>query len=268
MWKPKSINPFLLCFALCLGVALFSFWQIINWYQSVSASNEILNEVRSSAVIVDSVVTPLNGASFQSDPQPAPSPYLSVNFTELKQRNNDIMAWLKLDSAKIDMPIVQTTDNAFYLTHNLDKKSSNLGWVFADVRSNIEHLGFNTVLYGHNAVSGQMFGSLKSLLHTDFIVDPEAKFLQFTTPTQKMRFEIVSVFKTDDSDYKYTSQVFIDEAEREAFVQYIQHKNLVATLAQSTLSPIDTFLTLSTCHGRAGTSNRLAIVAKLISVES
>jgi sortase B len=57
------------------------------------------------------------------------------------KRNEEVVGWLRIASADIDMPIVQTTDNEFYLDHDLDKRPNELGWVFASALSNVQYLG-------------------------------------------------------------------------------------------------------------------------------
>jgi|HigsolmetaGSP11D_1036233.scaffolds.fasta_scaffold01900_3 SrtB family sortase len=269
----RNINPFLIIGVLSLGGLGYFGFQIFNWYLDNLNTNEILNEVRYSVLEPQVASTPIKGViknsedSFESIPRHKPSPNnLSIDFDELKKRNSDIVAWLKFDAVNIDMPIVQTTDNEFYLNHNLDKRRSSTGWVFADVRSNLSHLGFNTVLYGHNLANGQMFGSLKELLKDDKLAVPEFRQLHLITEKQSMLFEIVSVFRTNEKDFKYVKQIFLDDSERQAYLGYIHDMNEVAFLNGSSISLHDKFLTLSTCSGPSGTEKRLVTVAKLASV--
>ncbi|WP_240420294.1 class B sortase [Paenibacillus periandrae] len=201
-----------------------------------------------------------------SAPAAQPSPFLKVDFTDLKKRNSDIIAWLKIGSVNFDMPIVQTTNNDFYLDHDLDKKPNSLGWVFADPRSNTEHLNFNTVLYGHNALSGVMFGSLKGLFDHTEEEKPDSPVIQFSTPSRQMLFEVVSVYVIDETDLLYTKQVFAADADRQQFIDRLLERNEVKSFNRSDLSTFDKFLTLSTCYGSAGTTKRLVVVAKQVAL--
>ena len=45
-----------------------------------------------------------------------------IDFDELKQINPDSDAWIIIDGTKIDLPIVKSIDNEFYLHHNIEKK--------------------------------------------------------------------------------------------------------------------------------------------------
>lgn len=269
MWKVMNIKPTSICLlgvGVCLGAALFLAIKIEDRQHGIQSSNAILSEVRSAAVslITEPVASAAQPDQFDGTSAPAtkPSPFLGVNFTDLKKRNSDIVAWLKIDSVSIDMPIVQTTNNDFYLDHDLDKKPSSLGWVFADPRSNTEHLNFNTVLYGHNALNGDMFGSLKGLLDSTEEEKPEV--IRFTTPTRQMLFEITSVYVTDETDLLYTKQVFATDADRQQLIDRLIERNEVKAFNRSDLSTFDKFLTFSTCYGSSGTTKRLVVVAKQV----
>ena len=47
---------------------------------------------------------------------------INVDFKELKERNNDTVAWIQVGGTNINYPVVQTKDNSYYLTHSFDKK--------------------------------------------------------------------------------------------------------------------------------------------------
>lgn len=40
-----------------------------------------------------------------------------LQLEELKKQNNDIVAWLEIPDTKINFPVLQTTDNEYYMTH-------------------------------------------------------------------------------------------------------------------------------------------------------
>jgi sortase B len=83
-----------------------------------------------------------------------------VNFTALTAKNPEIKGWITLNDTAIDLPIVQTTDNSFYLTHRFDEKKNKLGTPFIDLGNTGEFTDRNTVIYGHAVRSGAMLGSL------------------------------------------------------------------------------------------------------------
>ena len=84
----------------------------------------------------------------------------TVNFTALAAKNPEIKAWVTLEDTAIDLPIVQTSDNSFYLTHRFDEKKNKLGTPFIDAGCAGDFSSRHTVIYGHAVRSGAMLGSL------------------------------------------------------------------------------------------------------------
>ena len=57
---------------------------------------------------------------------------LSVDFTELLTKNKDTVGWIKVNGTNINYPIVQSTDNNYYLKHAFDGSANDAGWIYAD----------------------------------------------------------------------------------------------------------------------------------------
>ena len=191
------------------------------------------------------------------------NPYLAVDLKPLKEKNNDVVGWLKVGGVGIDIPIVQTTDNKFYLDNDIDKKKNSTGWVFVDTRGNLDHMALNTVLYGHN-VRGRHFGLLKKFLDPEVANKKDANIIQLTTENKQMVFEIVSVYITHYEDWEYVKTHFSSDEERMNFVNHIKDRNQVKAFQKENLSGSDNYITFSTCHGQIGTDKRLVVHAKLV----
>ena len=77
-------------------------------------------------------------------------PYrINPTYKKLMEINDETVGWLKVNGTNIDYPLVQTTDNAYYLNNNYYKEADFNGWVFMDYRNNIKELDKNTIIYGH-----------------------------------------------------------------------------------------------------------------------
>lgn len=78
---------------------------------------------------------------------------IDVDFSDL-----DANAWIKLEGTNISYPVLQGSDNSYYLHHDAD---GNKSWttVFADYRSDMNN-GKNIVIYGHHLLSGGMFSPI------------------------------------------------------------------------------------------------------------
>lgn len=194
-------------------------------------------------------------------------PYLEVDLAPLREKNPDVVGWLKIDSVGIDIPIVQTTDNKFYLDNDIDKKKNSGGWVFADCKANLDHMSTNSVLYGHN-LRGRHFGLLKKLLDEEVSSKEGAGIIQLTTTNKQMVFEVVSVYITNYDDWDYVKTSFASDVERGNFVNRMIDKNKVEAFKKDSLSGYDNYLTFSTCHGAVGTDKRLVVHSRLIASRS
>lgn len=74
--------------------------------------------------------------------------------------NSDGLGFLYIPSLDVRLPIAQTTDNDFYLTHTFDKTYNINGCIFEDYRITDKLNANHIILYGHSMNSGAMFGTL------------------------------------------------------------------------------------------------------------
>lgn len=171
----------------------------------------------------------------QSEPEP-------VNFTLLKERNSDIVGWLKVPNTIIDYPVVQADNNDYYLGRSFERKKSAAGAIFMDYRNEVQTLSGNIVLYGHRMRDGTMFKALVNYLDRDFFF--ENRTITFDTLEAPQQWEAISVYETDTS-YNYIQTTFEDKKEYVDFLKGIQKKSRIRT--DTALSDEDVILTLSTC---------------------
>ena len=85
---------------------------------------------------------------------------ISIDFASLIEINSDTMGWLQACDGEIDGPVVQTTDNSFYLDHRFDGSLGSVGCFFADAELPDAFGAPLTVVYGHNRKDGSMFHPL------------------------------------------------------------------------------------------------------------
>ncbi len=58
----------------------------------------------------------------------------------LQDINPRIVGWLTLEGTRLDNPVLQATDNDFYLRHNYKDKESRGGSIFMDFRNDAAEL--------------------------------------------------------------------------------------------------------------------------------
>ena len=81
-------------------------------------------------------------------------------FKELRQLNDEVIAWLTVNDTNIDYPITQGTNNMKYVNTNAEGRYSLSGSVFLDYRNNSGFSDFNSIIYGHNMDRKTMFGEI------------------------------------------------------------------------------------------------------------
>lgn len=114
-----------------------------------------------------------------------------INFDALKDINPDIIGWLYIPQIEVDLPILQGMDNETYLTKSFDGGYSPLGSVFtwADAAENLSDP--HICLFGHNMLSGQMFGRLSRFQDADFLAGNPSCWIY--TPERTKEIEIYRV---------------------------------------------------------------------------
>lgn len=68
--------------------------------------------------------------------------------------------WIQCEGTPIDYPVMQGTDNEYYLYHLPDGTVNGLGSIFMDFQNDPELEDDNTILYGHHMQNGSMFASI------------------------------------------------------------------------------------------------------------
>lgn len=235
--KKKSKVIYNIIIAICLIVIAFSIYKIIDWVIENNKSKSILEDIYEVTHITHEEITINN----------RPVEKTSYSFTDLLQRNPQTIGWVHVPNSNIDYPVVQTTDNDFYLTHSFDKSENSAGWVFADYSCKIPG-SQNTIIYGHNRRDRSMFGSLKNVLEDNWKADPNNQYITFADLNETGIYQIFSVFVCNDNDVN--SYLSTDFKSDEDFKTYL--KNLKNNSMQSYDTDIENaekMITLYTCYG-------------------
>ena len=188
---------------------------------------------------------------------------LEIDFNQLLKRNSDTVGWIEVKGTNINYPIVQTTDNNYYLTHAFDKTENEAGWVFMDYRNDSVNFNQNTIIYAHSRLTGSMFGSLKNILNSSWYTNKNNHIIRLSTPTENTMWQVFSVYTIPKESYYITPSFNSNEA-------YLEFLNTIKSRSEvdfsGTVNTNDKILTLSTCKDNFG--NRVVMHAKLIKRES
>ena len=169
---------------------------------------------------------------------------------ELQAQNADIVGWLEIENTNINYPVLQGTDNSYYMTHNYKKENSKNGSIFLDANYNWNIPSNNLLIYGHNLGNGMMFQELLKYENESFY--QEHPVIRFTTAEEDTEYEIISAFKSrvyhksEKNVFRY--YFFLNNESEEEYNQFVKNaKNVSLYPIDVTASYGDQLITLSTC---------------------
>ncbi len=193
-------------------------------------------------------------------------------------RNADITAWLFFPDVAgavspgltIDTAVVKYKDNDYYLSHDLEKKENENGWIFFDSNCDGTYLtnNRNTILYGH-ARSDNMFGGLKYLNEKPKWYENKSNhYIRIQTESQDTIWQIFAWYETNVDDevasgYNYITKKFPSDEYYVEFLNRLQSKNMIDSFTRFEFDADDKILTLSTCK-TYDKAIRVVIHAKLV----
>lgn len=183
----------------------------------------------------------------------------------LLKKNKKLIGWVKIDDTYIDYPVMQTSDNEYYLDHNLNQEYDKNGSIFMDKDCDVIKPSTNLILYGHHMQSGKMFGDLDKYSNKSYY--EKHKYIEFDTIYEKGVYEVMYVFRSrvySEQDVVFKYYQFIDAMSEVEF-----NSNMKEMAAMSlydtgvTASYGDRLLTLSTCDYQEK-NGRFVVVAKKV----
>lgn len=197
--------------------------------------------------------------------QQAAGEQLPPNFTALQEVNHDIYAWLDIPGSHISTPVLQCQeDQDFYLNHGLDRNNSPDGALFTEPAYNgMEFDDLVTVIYGHRAESGAMFGGLQDL-YSDSAQFSSCDQITIYLPDHTLCFQVFAAVPFDDRHLLYQYD-FSDPNVYSAFFNAIKSIRELGAHLNVEAFPVypDQVLILSTCLEGDETS-RYLVMSKLL----
>lgn len=204
-------------------------------------------------------VKPAKRTQAQSSAQPAT--LSGVNLAKLQSQNAEFIAWLQIPGTSVSYPVVQTSDTAFYLTHNFKRQKAKAGALFSLPSTDYRTPGKNIVIYGHHLSHrpNAMFSPLLNYKQAGYGRKHSKVLLDSIFRSNTYR--VFAVVNWDiDGDWMPMQTSFGSTEEFTAFVQEAQRGSLYDTGVS--VPENAEILTLITCDRSFGGANgRLAVMA-------
>ncbi len=198
-------------------IFIISIIKIINWNVENNKINNIIQKEEDK--IIES-----NGKKYLDE--------------SIKKDNEDTIGWLIVDGTNINYPVVQYSDNLYYLSHDFYNQDNSAGWIFMDYQNDLNDQ--NIIIYGHHRLDGSMFGSIDEL----FKNNNNSLNITLITNDKIFNYRIFSIYKISSFD-SYNSRNFenfkktIEEFSNRSIINYNNYNNYNDTKQ---------IITLSTCH--------------------
>ena len=115
------------------------------------------------------------------------------------------VAWIKIGGTHIDYPVMQASDNQWYLNHDYYGDDSASGAVFLDFRNSALFSDRVSVIYGHRMNGDLMFSDVAKYRDADYFAAHRTGELILPIGTIKLRAVSFREISADDNLYRNLS---------------------------------------------------------------
>lgn len=192
-------------------------------------------------------------------------------FTDIRKTNKDVVGQIYLAGTKLNYWVTQTTNNTYYLNHNINKASNGYGTPFVDFRAKItpSYQSTNITIYGHSDDANDTYlSAIKK--YKDLAFYQAHPTITFNTIYGNGTYKVIGLFLENvDQSNSFGYHNFVEANDSfntgKGLAQYVQQVK-----GRSFLSiPVDVqdgdkLITLSTCLSTSSKHSRYVLVARKV----
>lgn len=235
-------NIYTVLMLICVIVFLFALYKVVGILLDYKEIDDYYNEAKEEYVVEDD-----GGISY-------------IKLAELIKKNVDVKGWIYIKDTDISYPLLQGSDNQYYLYRNYDKQYLGAGSIFIEASNSSDLSDLHTIIYGHNMHNGAMFGTLDKFFKESY--RDEHPYVYVMLPDGKWnKYEIFAAYTADIEDGTFT--VFSEgDTAYNKYLELIESKNTY----KNTVPPEngEQILTLSTCTEDSNDYKRNVLQAKFM----
>lgn len=222
--------------AVLFCVAAFSAYKLISLRLEYKEGEKVYQELTRYVHLEG--YTPGEGTPSEGSQQQGPY----VDYDQLLAINGDFVGWIYIPDTDVNYPIVQGSDNDYYLYRMFNKDYNAAGSIFMDCGNRSDWSDYNTVLYGHNMKNGTMFADVESYRNQGYYDAHPTGLLLTEEGNYELLFFAGYAAKTDSRAWE------LDFASQDAYEQWLQQA-VGNSAFKSSVTPTaeDQVITLSTC---------------------
>lgn len=248
----KIINIILVAIIIvCLSIIGYK-------YYNYNKDDKLNSEIQDLQPVINEASDSDNNSSGENDGQDQSKEgnYVnSANEEELKSINSDYKMWIQIENTNINYPVVQGSDNDYYLKHNFRKESNISGTVFVESANDIDN-DKNIILYGHNMRNGTMFNNITNYKEESFF--NEDNKINIIMNNTLYEYEVFSSYVKNVSEVNLA----IGFASEDEFINYAYNEAEESLYKKDVdFSAEDNLITLVTCSYEF-TDARTIVVAR------
>lgn len=251
--------------ALAVIIFIISAVKLVSTFQRYKNERERNDQIKDDVVDIEDTTTT---AAEDKDGQHHENinPHLNIDFDELKAINSDTVAWVDIPSLGITYPVVQHTDNDYYLEHDITHSASWSGAIYLGYEHNSNFEDDRSLIYGHRMDDGSMFANLLKYDNEDFFKTQAEKHNNYVYIYMEDRVNVYEIFSITDVYYDEHPNAFRisfpSGYTKQDFLDYLKEIELYDTGVKAFAD--DKLLTLYTCQGNAKTKLRHMVHTRLI----
>lgn len=272
----KHIGLFMICAACALafaGAAAFNIGSRGEAMTTFAALEEEVVTLRTPVIITEPEEADEDAdADTDNETDETEDPFawdgsgaeLEIDFETLLDKNKDTIAWLHVPAVSISYPVLYYPyDNDYYLNRDFDGSYSAAGVIYLEYTNKPDFSEQNSFLYGHNMGDGSMFGDLHRIGIDADRYEDHPYFYLYDPDGSIRKYLIFSFYETLTGSSTY----FVPETD-DAYDEYVKERltramrepkeDLKETLDER-VEQRASLVTMSTCHGGAGTTRRFVV---------
>ena len=225
---------------ICAFALVFSGYQLYREYSEQQESIELYTDLAELIVMPDQETETAD--STESGETVAEYTGPVIDFAGLKEINDDCVAWIYIEDTVINYPIVQGSDNTYYLKHLIDGKWNSSGSIFLDSRVSGNMSDRHSIIYGHHMKNGTMFSELTKYKEQDYFDAHPTGYL--ITPERIYQIEFFAGYVANVKSASWELSFASDE-DYEKWIQEAKKQSWFTSDVNPAVT--DQVLTLSTC---------------------
>lgn len=178
-----------------------------------------------------------------------------ISWENLRKINFQVAAWITIPGADISYPVVQGTDDEYYLRHNFKKEEDLFGCIFLEHNNKKDLTGSHSIIYGHNMEGNMMFANLNRYEQPEFLkLCPEIEIL---TPERKFLYRIFSVEQASSHSPAFEYGYELSSSAYKRQLSVLKNNSMYDTGVEP--DETERMVTLITCNSHLDKEIRMAV---------